>query len=103
MRPILAQGAGQALEDVGALLRGLADAGRATGVSPDPAAAPCSYDKSRRRQARLASAVATRSLATAGPRTVFQSETALRLTTAVPDRVATWSFERPIRGVSGRL
>ncbi|MEV0402478.1 FAD-dependent monooxygenase [Actinoallomurus sp. NPDC050550] len=105
MPPILAQGAGQALEDVGALLRGLADAGRATGsgAGPDPAAALRSYEKSRRRQARLASAVSTRSLATAGPRTAFQSETALRLTAAIPDRLATWSFGRLIRGVSDRL
>ncbi|MGN9844981.1 FAD-dependent oxidoreductase [Nonomuraea sp. H19] len=103
MPPILAQGAGQALEDVAALLRGLAAADRAPGHGPDPATALRAYEKSRRRQAMLASAAATRGVATAGPRTVFQSEAALRAAAAITRRLATGLFGMLIRGVSGRL
>ncbi|MFC3998074.1 FAD-dependent monooxygenase [Nocardiopsis sediminis] len=111
MPPMLAQGAGQALEDVSALLRGLADADHASisgaaagqGAGPDPAVALRSYARSRRRQAALASSVATRSLATSGPRTAFQSEAGLRAGSVMPGRLATASFGLLMRGVSGRL
>ncbi|PZG06421.1 FAD-dependent oxidoreductase [Nonomuraea aridisoli] len=95
MPPILAQGAGQALEDVAALLRGLARS--------EPGPALRAYERSRRWQAALASEAATRGVATAGPRTLFQTEPALRAAAALPDRLATWSFGMLIRGVSDRL
>ncbi|MFC4057032.1 FAD-dependent oxidoreductase [Planomonospora corallina] len=107
MPPMLAQGAGQALEDVAALLRALAAADRTPGSGPasgpDPAAALRVYGRSRRRQAALASAAAARGIATSGPRTVFQSETVLRAASAMPGHLATWSFGRLIRAFSGRL
>ncbi|MFC4014280.1 FAD-dependent oxidoreductase [Nonomuraea purpurea] len=89
MPPMLAQGAGQALEDVSALLPTLTDL---------PA-----YERSRRRQAMLASTVATQGVAISGPRTLFQSEAALRGATLLPQHLATWSFGMLMRGVSARL
>ncbi|MCK2215765.1 FAD-dependent monooxygenase [Actinomadura sp. ATCC 31491] len=63
MPPILALGAGQALEDVAALTRVLAGT-----TGRDVAAALPAYGAGRRRRAALASAAATRAVATAGPR-----------------------------------
>ncbi|MBF8194541.1 FAD-dependent monooxygenase [Nonomuraea sp. K274] len=122
MPPILAQGSGQALEDVAALLHGLAGAygrgadgrgadGRGTvgwggdgrGADSDPATVLHAYGQSRRRQAVLAARAATQGVATAGPQTLFQSEAALCGAVAMPDRLATWLIEKLIRGVSGRL
>ncbi|GAA3615204.1 NAD(P)/FAD-dependent oxidoreductase [Nonomuraea rosea] len=98
MPPMLAQGAGQGLEDVAALLRALASAG------PDPAGALSAYERSRRRQARLASALATQAVATGGPRAALtQSEWALRGAVAVPGGLGTWMLRKLIRGVSSRL
>ncbi|MGW2148433.1 FAD-dependent oxidoreductase [Nonomuraea bangladeshensis] len=98
MPPILAQGAGQALEDVAALTHAL------TGVTGENAAAALpAYERARRRRAALASTAATRGVATAGPRTAFQSEAALRGAVALPDRLATWLFGRLVTGVSTRL
>ncbi|WP_283136259.1 FAD-dependent monooxygenase [Rhizohabitans arisaemae] len=96
MPPMLAQGAGQALEDVGALLRALAG-------NADPAAALRAYAKSRGRQAALASAVAVRGIATSGPRALFQSEGLLRAAPPLPGRLATWLVGNLIKGVSDRL
>ncbi|QYC42401.1 FAD-dependent urate hydroxylase [Nonomuraea coxensis DSM 45129] len=98
MPPILAQGAGQALEDVAALARALAGA-----TGHDAAAALPAYERARRRRAALASAAATRGVATAGPRTAFQGDAALRGAAALPDRLATWLFGRLVTGVSTRL
>ncbi|ASU84084.1 FAD-dependent monooxygenase [Nocardiopsis gilva YIM 90087] len=112
MPPTLAQGAGQALEDIAALLRGLEGIDRPSGLDAaggpdagqDLTTALRSYGKSRRRQAMLASSVATRSLATSGPRTLFQGEAALRAASAsISSRLATRSFEMLVRGVSDRL
>ncbi|WP_131732946.1 FAD-dependent oxidoreductase, partial [Actinomadura formosensis] len=86
MPPNLAQGAGQGLEDVAALLRALGDVDGASRSAL--AAALRSYGTSRRRRARLASAVAARSVVTSGPRTLLQSEPALRAGT-MPGGVAT--------------
>lgn len=100
MPPNLAQGAGQALEDVAALLDALAhtDDPSRTGL----ATALRTYEKSRRRHVKLASALASRGVATSGPRTLFQTETALR-TNAMPDSLATRTFELLLRRTSGRL
>ncbi|MGW3347050.1 FAD-dependent monooxygenase [Nonomuraea rubra] len=102
MPPMLAQGAGQGLEDVSALLRALAAAGR------DPAAALtaalAAYERSRRRSATLASALATQAVATGGPRAFLtQNEWALRGAVAMPGGLGTWMLRRLIRGVSARL
>jgi FAD-dependent urate hydroxylase len=94
MPPIAALGTGQGLEDVAALLRCL-DGG-------DLEAGLRSYGRDRRRQAMLASMVATRSMAMRGPRTLLQSEPLMRMAGNMPASVATWSFERVIRGVSAR-
>ncbi|MCF6468337.1 FAD-dependent monooxygenase [Nonomuraea sp. MG754425] len=97
MPPMLAQGAGQGLEDVSALLHALA-------AEPDPASALDVYEGSRRRQAALASAMATRAVATGGPRALLtQSEWALRGALAVPDRLATRMLRNLVRSVSTRL
>ncbi|MBB6171661.1 FAD-dependent urate hydroxylase [Nocardiopsis mwathae] len=97
MPPILAQGAGQALEDVAALLRGL-------DAEHDPAAVLSAYENGRRRQAVLAATAATQGIATSGPRTLGQSEAALRMSSAgMPKNMVTWMFGKLIRGVSGRL
>jgi FAD-dependent urate hydroxylase len=96
MPPNLAQGAGQGLEDVAALLRVLA-----AGTSDLPAALRA-YENGRRRHARLASTVASRSVATSGPRTLFQTEPALRAN-AVPDNLATRAVEALIRRTSSRF
>ncbi|GAB3458154.1 hypothetical protein GCM10027570_41440 [Streptomonospora sediminis] len=106
MPPILAQGAGQALEDVAVLLRVLGGAGPAPAaggpISRDPADALRRYGRARRRPAALAAAVATNAVATSGPRTLFQSEAALAPAAAMPDRMATGLFGMLIRGVSAR-
>ncbi|MFC7585205.1 FAD-dependent oxidoreductase [Nonomuraea antimicrobica] len=96
MPPMLAQGTGQALEDVSALLRALA-------AEPDPVAALGAYERSRRRQATLASVMATQAVATGGPRALTQSEWALRGAVAIPDGLGTWMLRKLLRGVSTRL
>ncbi|MGR6918867.1 FAD-dependent oxidoreductase [[Actinomadura] parvosata] len=99
MPPMLAQGAGQGLEDVAALLRALA------GTRPsDPATALAAYERSRRRPAMLASLLATQAVATGGPRAALtQSEWAMRGAVAMPAGLGTWMLRRLIRGVSSRL
>ncbi|TYB62269.1 FAD-dependent monooxygenase [Nonomuraea sp. PA05] len=96
MPPTLAQGAGQGLEDVSALLRALA------GAEPDQALDV--YERRRRRQATLASVLATRAVATGGPRALLtQSEWAMRGAVAMPAGLGTWMLRRLLRGVSTRL
>jgi FAD-dependent urate hydroxylase len=51
----------------------------------------------------MASAVASRSLALSGPRTLLQSEPAMRLTGVVPPRLATWGYGRLLRTLSNRI
>ncbi|UBU08303.1 FAD-dependent oxidoreductase [Nonomuraea gerenzanensis] len=98
MPPMLAQGAGQGLEDVSALLRALSAAW------PDLAGALATYERSRRRQATLASLLATQAVATGGPRAALtQNEWALRGAVAVPGGLGTAMLRRLIRGVSTRL
>ncbi|MCY9783714.1 FAD-dependent monooxygenase [Nocardiopsis sp. EMB25] len=99
MPPILAQGAGQGLEDVAALLRAL----DGLGADDDPAAALRAYGRSRDRQAVKAADAATRGIATSGPRTLLQSEAALRAAVLMPRGTATRMFEQAISGVSTRL
>ncbi|WP_159941491.1 MULTISPECIES: NAD(P)/FAD-dependent oxidoreductase [unclassified Nocardiopsis] len=91
-----AQGTGQALGDVSALVRRLAQA-------PDLSTALAAYERARRPQARLAATAAARGVATSGPRTLFQGEAALRGAGILPAGFATWSFERLLRGISDRL
>ncbi|MEU5879281.1 NAD(P)/FAD-dependent oxidoreductase [Spirillospora sp. NPDC047279] len=95
MPPVMAHGANQALEDVAALMDALA-------ASAGPAAAVDAYSSARRRPARRASAVASNSLVVSGPRSLMQSERALRMS-GVLDRVATAGFGRMLRSLSSRL
>ncbi|GAA4505888.1 FAD-dependent monooxygenase [Actinoallomurus oryzae] len=94
MPPTFALGANQALEDVWVLLRRL---------SADPATAPRTYERDRRRRAALASLIATRSLAVAGPMTVFQGERPMRMAGAVPSRMATRGVAALHHRISNRL
>ncbi|MEV2276838.1 FAD-dependent monooxygenase [Nocardiopsis sp. NPDC049922] len=99
MPPILAQGAGQALEDVAALLSAL----DGVGATPGLTAALGAYGSRRDRQATRAADMATQGIATSGPRTLLQSETALRGAVLMPRGAATRMFERMLGGVSTRL
>ncbi|MCO6003927.1 FAD-dependent monooxygenase [Actinoallomurus purpureus] len=96
MPPVLAQGTNQALEDVAALVDCL-------GGASDPSAVVRAYSSRRRRRAALASTVASRSLAVSGPMTLMQGEHLMRLTGAVPPRLATWMFGRLLRTLSDRI
>jgi FAD-dependent urate hydroxylase len=95
MPPIMAHGANQALEDVATLVDCLA--------APDPTAVVRAYSYKRRRQAALASRVASRSLAVSGPRTLMQSEYLMRMNGSVPPRLATRGFGRLLRTLSNRI
>lgn len=99
MPPILAQGAGQGLEDLSTLLRILpeADLSSEHGQQKFQGA----YAGQRRRHARLASTVATRAVATSGPRVLSQTETALRLLPWIPSSLPDRAFCSLISGVSG--
>ena len=100
MPPNLAQGAGQGLEDVAALLGALGgvDAAR----RDDLVTALRAFERGRRRAAGLASLIASRSVATHGPRTLGQTDLALR-SALVPAGLPTRAFERLLTGVSGHL
>ncbi|WP_272497903.1 FAD-dependent oxidoreductase [Actinomadura terrae] len=96
MPPIMAHGANQALEDVAALIDCLTP-------GADPAATARAYTARRRRRAALASALATRTLAVSGPRTLLQSEHLLRLNAALPPRLTTRAFGRLLAALSDRI
>ncbi|GAA3113546.1 FAD-dependent oxidoreductase [Streptosporangium carneum] len=96
MPPVMAQGTNQALEDVAALVDCL-------DAAPDPAAVVAAYSSRRRRQAALASALASHSLAVSGPRTLMQSEYLMRMNGAAPPRLATWGLGRLLRTLSDRI
>ncbi|MFC9937982.1 FAD-dependent oxidoreductase [Nocardiopsis alba] len=101
MPPILAQGAGQALEDVSLLTRLLPTADLTTRAGRE--ALQHAYPRRRARQARLASTMATRGVATSGPRTLAQSEAALRGAALLPSGLPTRVFEGLMTSVSERL
>ncbi|MEV6158023.1 NAD(P)/FAD-dependent oxidoreductase [Nonomuraea sp. NPDC052129] len=96
MPPVMAQGTNQALEDVATLVDCL-------GGVPDPASVVEVYSARRRRQAALASTIATHSLAVSGPRTLLQGEHLLRLNGAAPPRLATRGFGALLRTLSARI
>ncbi|MFG1708135.1 FAD-dependent oxidoreductase [Nonomuraea sp. M3C6] len=96
MPPVMAQGTNQALEDVATLVDCL-------GAVPDPTAVVGVYSAKRRRQAALASTVASHSLAVSGPRTLMQSESLMRMNGATPPRLATRGFGRLLRTLSNRI
>ncbi|ACZ88099.1 FAD-dependent oxidoreductase [Streptosporangium roseum] len=96
MPPVMAQGTNQALEDVATLVDCL-------GAVPDPAGVVGVYSSRRRRQAALASAVATHSLAVSGPRVLMQSEFLMRMNGVTPPRLATRGFGRLLRTLSNRI
>jgi 2-polyprenyl-6-methoxyphenol hydroxylase-like FAD-dependent oxidoreductase len=105
MPPILALGANQGLEDVSALLRVLGDADASGASVPDVRDLPRAldvYERSRRPQAATAAALATRAVATSGPRTLLQSEFVLRAA-VMPGRLPNRMIEALLRGISGRL
>ncbi|MEU7894473.1 FAD-dependent monooxygenase [Nonomuraea sp. NPDC049152] len=96
MPPVMALGTNQALEDVATLVDCL-------GAVPDPTAVVGVYSSRRRRQAALASTVASHSLAVSGPRTLMQSEYLMRMNGATPPRLATRGFGRLLRTLSSRI
>ncbi|WP_405144406.1 FAD-dependent monooxygenase [Sphaerisporangium sp. NBC_01403] len=96
MPPVMAQGTNQSLEDVATLVDCLS-------AVPDPTAVVGVYSSKRRRQAALASTVASRSLAVSGPRTLMQSEYLMRMNAATPPRLATQAFGLLLRTLSNRI
>ncbi|MFD1934914.1 FAD-dependent oxidoreductase [Nonomuraea mangrovi] len=96
MPPVMAQGTNQALEDVATLVDCL-------DTVPDPAAVVRVYSSRRRRQAALASTLASHSLAVSGPRTFMQSEYLMRMNGSVPPRLATRGLGRLLRTLSSRI
>ncbi|GAA2420124.1 FAD-dependent oxidoreductase [Nonomuraea africana] len=96
MPPVGAQGTNQALEDVATLVECL-------DAVPDPAAVVGVYSSRRRRQAALASMIASHSLAVSGPRTLMQSEYLMRMNASVPPRLATRGFGGLLRTLSNRI
>jgi FAD-dependent urate hydroxylase len=84
------------LEDVATLVDCL-------GAVPDPASVVGVYSARRRRQAALASAIATHSLAVSGPRTLLQGEYLVRMNGATPPRLATSGFGALLRTLSDRI
>ncbi|WP_017555802.1 FAD-dependent oxidoreductase [Nocardiopsis baichengensis] len=102
MPPILAQGVGQALEDVAALRDALEGAVRASGAdgAPDLGAALGAYERARNARAVKAGDGATGSIATSGPRTLLQTDTMMRLARLIPRRAPTAMFERILGGVA---
>ncbi|MBE2999560.1 FAD-dependent monooxygenase [Nocardiopsis sp. HNM0947] len=91
MSPVMALGAGQALEDVGALTEVLA---ADPGGDGDPGAALERYGRGRERRAVRAATIAQGAMATSDP------PGAMRW---LPSGASTWMFERLLRGVSNRL
>ncbi|WP_246149427.1 FAD-dependent oxidoreductase [Nonomuraea turkmeniaca] len=96
MPPVMAHGTNQALEDVATLVDCL-------GTVPNPTAVVRVYSSKRRRQAALASTIASRALAVSGPRTLMQSEYLMRMNGATPPRLATRGFGHLLRVLSSRI
>ncbi|HEY1176150.1 MAG TPA: NAD(P)/FAD-dependent oxidoreductase [Phytomonospora sp.] len=94
MPPSMALGANQALEDVWVLRQAL---------KANPVSALSEYSVRRRKRASFAAAVATRSMAVAGPQTFFQREGMLRGAKNMPESLFQKAFVALHRRISNRL